>query len=153
MTIAGNFENYLTFEPNPAVEGGDKFQYKFSYFPVAVAVIYGIGFGLPLAIKLIMKFFGTGMFDSSYIEVMGIYCYSFSSFLISCLLSAIPISILQWIMMGYSMVVSTLFLVITYWNDLAKNLNGRARIGVIAFVAGVQISLLLVFRLYFFKHT
>ena len=121
--------------------------------PVAVGVVYFIGFGLPLAIKLIMKFFGTGIFESSYIEVLGIYGYSFSSFLISCLLSAIPFSALQWILIGYSMVISTLFLGITYWSDLAQHLNGKARLACIGLVCAVHITMLLIFRLYFFKHT
>lgn len=115
-----------------------------------MGVVYFIGFGLPLAIKLVMKFFGTGMFESSYIEVLGIYGYSFSSFLITCLLCAVPFPIMQWIFIGYSMVISTLFLFVTYWNDLEKHLTGRARIGVIAMVSGVQIALLLIFKLYFF---
>ena len=123
------------------------------FVPIAISVIYSIGFGLPFVIKLIMKLFGTGIFESSYIEVLGIYGYSFSSFLITCLLSSIPISIMQWIFIGYSIAISTLFLIITYWNDLAKNLNGRARIAVIAFVVGCQVTLLLIFKLYFFKHT
>jgi hypothetical protein len=37
--------------------------------PIAAMVVYFIGFGLPLVLKVLMKFLGTGFFDSSFIEV------------------------------------------------------------------------------------
>ena len=132
LAISANIETYIQLD----AEARLKYQYNFSFVPVAIGVVYFIGFGLPLAIKLIMKFFGVGMFESSYIEVLGIYGYSFSSFLITCLLCAVPITIMQWIFIGYSMVISTLFLVVTYWNDLDKHLSGKARLAVIGLVSG-----------------
>lgn len=46
------------------------FYYNLKFVPVAAAVIYSVGFGLPLALKLLMKFMGVGFFASSYIEVI-----------------------------------------------------------------------------------
>ena len=112
LAIAGNFHRALLL---PA---GEKFKYNFNYVPIAATVIYGIGFGLPFALKIIMKFMGAGFFASSFIEVVGIYGYSFSSFLITGLLCALPYSGLQWALIGYSAITSTGFLMVTYWHDL-----------------------------------
>lgn len=49
---------------------GDSFTYNFRFVPIAAAVIYSIGFGLPFALKLLMKLLGSNFFASSYIEVI-----------------------------------------------------------------------------------
>jgi hypothetical protein len=86
LAISANFQRALTLAEN------ETFKYNFNFVPIAVAVVYGAGFGLPLALKIIMKFMGTGFFASSYVEVLGIYGYSFSSFLVTAFLCAIPLS-------------------------------------------------------------
>ena len=78
-----------------------------------------------MALKLIMKLMGTGFFASSIIEVIGIYGYSFSSFLITAFFCAIPVSILQWVLIGYSAISSIGFLMFTYWKDLEATLNKK----------------------------
>ena len=80
---------------------------------------------------------------------MGIFGYSFASFLIPILICSIPVSWLQWLIIGYSAVASSVFLIAGYWQDLAKNLEGKKRWIVIAFLCAVQLTLLLTFKLYF----
>ena len=99
-----------------------------------------------------MKFLGSGgFFDNSYLNIVGIYGYSFSSFLITCLFCAIPITPLQWVLIAYSVVASTFFLGHTYWQDLKEKLEGNKRLAVIGAVCGVQIFLLFMFKLHFFR--
>ena len=86
LAITGNFQRYL--------ETSENFAYNFNFVPIAATVVYSIGFGLPLALKFIMKLLGSGFFASSYVEILGIYGYSFSSFLITVFLCAIPLNIL-----------------------------------------------------------
>ena len=47
----------------------DKFTYDYNFVPVAATVIYSIGLGLPLALKLLMQFMGSTFFNGTYIEV------------------------------------------------------------------------------------
>ena len=86
---------------------------------------------------------------------MGIYGYSFTSFLLTTLLCAIPIQWLQWSLIVYSIITSTGFLMITFWNDFnseRNNLSGKQRLVLIGFICGVQIAFLLLFKFYFFKN-
>ncbi len=86
LTIAGNFSRYMQ------TQDVDKFSYNFNYIPIATTVIYSIGVGLPLALKVLMKFLGADFFGgSSLMEVIGIYGYSFTSFLLTAFICAFPI--------------------------------------------------------------
>jgi heme/copper-type cytochrome/quinol oxidase subunit 4 len=83
---------------------------------------------------------------------VGIYGYSFTSFLVTGFVCAVPISGLQWALIGYSALTSTGFLMVTFWNDLKETLDPKKRLVVIAFICAVQIVFLLIFKLYFFYH-
>lgn len=61
LAISGNFSRGLAM--------GDEFTYNFKFVPIAAAVVYGIGIGLPFALKLLMRMLGSGFFSSSFIEV------------------------------------------------------------------------------------
>lgn len=143
LTIAGNFSRYLQSGP---------FTYNFHYIPIATAVVFGVGLGLPFALKLLMKFMGADFFSGTFTEIMGIYGYSFTSFLITAFVCAVPINGLQWAFVVYSAVTSTGFLMVTYWNDLQQALEPKRRLIVIGFISGVQIMFLLIFKFYFFQH-
>lgn len=45
------------------------FTYNFKFIPIAATIIYGIGIGLPFALKLLMRLMGSGFFSGSFIEV------------------------------------------------------------------------------------
>lgn len=62
LSIAGNFSRYLQ-------SGPEGFTYDFNYIPIAAAVIFSVGFGLPLALKLLMRFMGANFFSGTFIEV------------------------------------------------------------------------------------
>ena len=55
LFIGGNVTRYITW-PSKEVP----FSYSFKTVPVATSVIYGVGIGLPLLIKLILNLYGTG---------------------------------------------------------------------------------------------
>jgi hypothetical protein len=65
----------------------------------------------------------------------------------------VPYPSLHWIFISYSIITSTGFLAVTYWNDLqkAEAMDGRKRIAVIGVICAVQIGWLLIFKFYFFK--
>ena len=148
--IAGNIERYA------ATEEAEDFEYNFHIIPIAAMVMYGVGIGIPLLLKFILQLYGTSDEQGKpLVTTVGIYGYSFSSFIITTLICAIPIDWLQWLAIAYSAIVSGVFLVRMYWEDFKQNLNnldGKIRWIAIAILCCVQLALLLVFKLYFFKH-
>mmetsp|Transcript_25811 Transcript_25811/g.25087 ORF Transcript_25811/g.25087 Transcript_25811/m.25087 type:complete len:187 (+) Transcript_25811:306-866(+) len=149
VTILGNLARYI----DQAVNGDDTpFEYDFNYVPVATILIYSISFGLPLLLKLVMKLMGGGFFATSFVDLFGIYGYSFSSLIIVCVLCLIPSDKLRWLLITYSAITSTGFLVVTYWHDLKENLSPQKRLVIIGIVVVCQLVFFLMFRLYFFKH-
>ena len=147
LTISGNFSRYLAYD-DPK-----DFEYKFTIIPVAVGILFGTCIVIPLGLKLTLYGLGNGAETVPVLHGMGIYAYSFSSFCFSSLLSGmLPYDIIQWILFVYSAATSLLFLSSTYWEDLNKNLTKNKKIAVIAVICACQITLLLVFKLYFFHH-
>lgn len=149
LTISGNLSRYLelTEKERP------KFTYNFNIVPIAMSVLFGMAFGLPFAIRMVVKCFGDKESTVPLLHGVGIYSYSFSSFLLSSLLCGmIPVVWIQWILIIYSSVTSIIFLVGTYWADLSTTLPAKKRAIVVGGIVLTQITLLLIFKLYFFEH-
>lgn len=145
--IAGNIERYAQTE-----EGKD-FEYNFRLIPVAALILYGVGIGLPCFLKFMLNLYGTSEEPAKpIVTTVGIYGYSFSSFIITTLICAIPIEWLQWLAIAYSAIASGSFLIRMYWEDFKQNLDGKIRWVAILILCLVQLTLLLVFKLFFFKH-
>ena len=144
LAIAGNLSRYIEM-------GASDFTYNYNFVPIAATVIYSIALGLPLGLKLLMRLLGTTFFNGTFIELVGIYGYSFTSFLITALLCLIPVQALQWLFIAYSAVTSTGFLLVTMWHGLTET-PPHTRLIVIAAVCAVQVCFLLIFKLYFFKN-
>ena len=121
--IAGNIERYA------ATEEVEDFEYNFKLIPIAAMVMYGVGIGLPLLLKFILNLYGTAIDEPTtpLITTVGIYGYSFSSFVFTTLICAVPIDWLQWIAIAYSAIASGSFLIRMYWEDFKKNLDGKLR--------------------------
>eukprot|EP00347_Sterkiella_histriomuscorum_P019422 403341685 len=147
LSISGNYSMYLQSSASET-----NFVYNFNYIPIAATIIYCTGLGMPFALKLIMRFMGANFFSGTFIEIAGIYAYSFTSFLITAFVCAFPISGLQWTFVIYSAITSTGFLIATFWSDLSETLDAKKRLIVIAFICGVQVMFLMIFKFYFFQH-
>ena len=144
--IAGNFERYMRSSEE------EKFEYNFRLVPVAAMILYGIGLGLPLLTKFLLNLYGLQENTRPLAVTAGIYGYSFSSFILTTLICAVPYDLIQWLAIGYSAVVSLVFLIRMYWEDFKENLDGKIRWIAILILCCVQLALLLTFKLYFFKH-
>lgn len=70
----------------------------------------------------------------------------------SLLCGAIPFDFIQWILIIYAAATSILFIMSTYWAELSTSLDSKKRMIVIAAICVVQLTLLLTFKLYFFKN-
>lgn len=103
LFIGGNVTRYITW-PSKEVP----FSYSFKTVPVATSVIYGVGIGLPLLIKLILNLYGTGdpaTRTTTTVQSIGIYCYSFTSLIVATILCClIPYQIAQWIFISLAAV-------------------------------------------------
>jgi len=149
LCLSANLERYMQFESKEEEE----FTYTFKVIPVAISVLFGVIIGLPVIIKTVVRFMGSKQSDVTVISAIGMYGYSFSSFLITCTLcGVITNQIVQWILILYSMVTSIMFLITTYWADLSTTLESSVRLWVVGGIVLSQIALLLVFKLYFFHH-
>jgi protein YIPF1/2 len=94
-----------------------------------------------------MKCFGSA---TSFISVLCTYGYSFTIFLPIVVVCAIPIDLMQWILIAYAVFSSTSFILVNYWKELSKYMHKRRYI-VLAFILACQIGLFLVLKLYFFQ--
>ena len=83
LTISGNLSRYLE------IEDKSKFSYTFHIVPISISVLFGLAIGLPLGLRLFIKFFGDKETTVPICHGIGIYSYSFSSFLVSSILCGI----------------------------------------------------------------
>lgn len=117
------------------------------FVPVATTTIYGIGFGLPALIYILMKVFGS---NTSYPCALCIYGYSLSVFIPILIICSSGFGSIQWIFLIYGCVSSTSFLLINYWKELSTQIN-RRKYWVIGIIVLFQLGLFLMLKLYFFK--
>lgn len=146
LFIAGNISRYIKM-------GKNDFEYNFTIIPMAAGIIYGVGIGLPALIHLGVKLLGNNsQTPTPLVNAIGIYGYSFSSLLLVSMFCAIPSSWFQWLLITYAAFASITFLTKTYWSELKENLEPKHRWIAIVLICIVQLVLLLMFKIYFFKH-
>ena len=67
-----------------------EFKYEFNMIPVSASILFGLAIGIPLGIKMVILALGEGGESSvNLLHGVGIYAYSYSSFLISAFLCGI----------------------------------------------------------------
>ena len=103
------------------IHGAEDEDYFQKFIPLAMAVIYGIGFCLPLIVKALMQIFGS---ETSFALVICIYAYSFSVYAPIFIL-CIPFEELQWILLFYGVLSSTCFLLLNFWKELSKYVDNK----------------------------
>jgi hypothetical protein len=140
LASVGNLARYFSHEI-----GKEPYAMRLDYVRSASIVIYGVGFAFPVVLALMMKFFGSKV---SVVQVICIYGYSFSCFVAILLLCVVPWGWLHWILIVYGILNSSAFLLLNLETRLPEHEKGRYI--VLALVAAVQLTLLLVFKLKFF---
>ena len=129
------------------LQGANNEDYFQKFIPLAMSVIYGIGFCLPLIIKVLMFLFGS---ETSFILVLNIYAYSFSVYA-PILILCIPFEDLQWFLLFYAVLSSTCFLLLNFWAELSKYVDNR-KYFILGVIGIFQISLFFVIKMKFFAH-
>ena len=122
----------------------DNFFQKF--IPSASLIIYIMGFGFPLLLFASMKFFGEKI---PYFTHVCIYGYSLSCFIPIMLICSCGIGFVQWILLSYGIINSTLFVIVNFWNGI-KALENKKRFIILGFIIVVQFILFLILKLKFF---
>ena len=89
LFVAGNIERYSRHAEE--AEEDAEFEYNYHLIPTAMFVLYGVGLGLPLLVKCLVNTYGVSQHPTPLVNAVGIYGYSFSSFILTTLLCAIPI--------------------------------------------------------------
>ena len=117
------------------------------FVTVAAVVIYGIGFGVPLVIILLMKCFGS---SNTYVSCLCIYGYSYSIYVPVVFCCAIGVNVAQWILLSYAAGASSSFILVNYWREMGKYIDKKRYI-LIIFIVACQVLMLLVLKLYFFE--
>lgn len=129
------------------LQGNNNKNFFQEFVPIASAVIYGVGFGLPLLISFLMKIFGTSL---TFVSVICTYGYSFSIFLPMSIICVIQVDLLQWIVLTYAVFSSTSLLVVNYYKQMGDYSRNK-KLLIIIIVLIFQFGLLLFFKLYFFQ--
>ena len=127
------------------IQGATNEDYFQKFIPLAMSIIYGIGFCLPVIIKVLMYLFGS---ETSFVLVLNIYAYSFSIYAPIFIL-CIPLESLQWLLLFYAVLSSTCFLLLNFWKELTKYVDNR-KYFILGVIGIFQISLFFVIKLKFF---
>eukprot|EP00744_Colponema_vietnamica_P000370 GILI01000648.1.p1 GENE.GILI01000648.1~~GILI01000648.1.p1 ORF type:complete len:353 (+),score=129.40 GILI01000648.1:86-1144(+) len=141
IAAAGNFSSYVT--SNKSTE----WEYDFSYVPAAAGVVYGFGFVFPLVLWFIMRQFGT---QTPIVQVICIYGYSLFVFIPLTLLSIIPYEAARWVFVTLGLLMSSSFLLSNFWREMDRYIPKQKYI-LLAVILGVQVALILTYKLYFFS--
>ena len=118
-----------------------------TFIPVAAAIIYIIGFGLPILLTFLMKAFGSSI---NFVNVICTYGYSFSVFLPAVIFCVSNVNILQWIVLSYACFSSTSLLVVNYWKEL-QNFDSTKKYIICGVVLLIQIGLFILIKMCFFQ--
>eukprot|EP01017_Pseudomicrothorax_dubius_P005504 TRINITY_DN1140_c0_g1_i5.p1 TRINITY_DN1140_c0_g1~~TRINITY_DN1140_c0_g1_i5.p1 ORF type:complete len:256 (+),score=35.98 TRINITY_DN1140_c0_g1_i5:41-808(+) len=147
LAAAGNLSRYLS--AHNAEESGVKvhFKYDFNFVPFATSVVYGFGFFFPLVLNCLLNIFGS---KTRYIDTLCLYGYATAVFVPVAVLAAIPVSILEWLLLMYAAVNSSLFLMGSLWSELSLYVDQK-RFVVITLVGIVQFLFVFIFKLRFFR--
>jgi len=139
LAAAGNLSRYIQMKSG--------FSPIYGFVPVAAALIYGFGLGVPIIFTFLLRFYGSNV---HYINTICIYGYSMFVFIPVFLICVIPIGIVQWICIIAGCIASSMFLLTNFSHEL-KKYTGNTRYLLLGFVCATQFALLCVFKFYFFS--
>jgi hypothetical protein len=153
LAIAGNFADYLSFasqNDNTAV-----WQYDFEKVTLAATTFYLSLFVWPLIVYII---FSRSGLQKSLVEIMSLYGYSFTSYIVTLLLCFIPGTIWSWIFISLSGLLSTSFIVLNLRHMVnssetpATEGESQARFTCLCLVTLIHIGICVATKLYYFAN-
>lgn len=116
--------------------------------PVASGFFYGLGFGLPIIVFLLIRFlFGI---DFTLMTSISVYGYSFTILVPIMFLCCIPSNIVKIVVLGYGLVTSLAFLLYNMFHCLEGRAD-KSKFVILGIVLLFQLGSYLTLKLYFFK--
>lgn len=113
----------------------------------AVVLVYTTGFGLPVLLGFVLRYFQSRV---TIVQLICLYGYSMSCTIVVLVLCAFPNSILHWLLMLYALVNSTAFLTLNLIDEVGSfpRVSQYIILGVITIC---QILLFLMYKVVFFE--
>jgi hypothetical protein len=139
LAAAGNLSRFI--------QTTSGFVPAYEFIPVAAALIYGFGLGVPIIFTFLLKFYGSNV---HYINTICIYGYSMVVFIPLFLVCVVPSGLVQWICIIAGCAASAMFLLTNFAHEVNKY-QGNTRYLLLGFVGVTQFVLLCVFKFYFFN--
>lgn len=141
LVCMGNLSRYFSsgFDGNASLR-----TYHFRY---AVLLVYTAGFGLPLALGLLLRYFQSRVTP---IQLICLYGYSMSCTIVILILCALPSGVLHWLLMLYGLINSTAFLLLNLLDEVRSFPLVRQYV-IFGGIAACQLAMFLIFKLIFFE--
>ncbi len=141
IALIGNFSSYIH------VEDKEKFVYDYNHVPHAIFIIYGFGFGAPFALWIISRFIFR--IDIDIITNMCVYGYSYTILVPILILCIIPYKLVSTLALLYFLIHSCTFLFYNMYLIIQEKAP-KAKFLVLGLLGGVQLTLFLLLKFYFF---
>jgi len=136
LVVTNSFDNYINKTE----------KYDFTKVTLAAGAIYGYALLVPAIVSAIFYWFDVPVRT---LEVISIYGYSFSIYIIVAILSLFPSNSVRWIIAGIGFGISLLFLLINFFGVIRQHVARGLLILICMGVAHAGLALLL--KLYFFE--
>lgn len=136
LAAAGSLSNYISGD---STQGGI-FDIR---VPLVGSIIYTIGFLVPFLLYLTFKFMMADE-NTTYINSLCLYGYSFAPFIPVLILCTIKINALQWILLVYGILNSALFISFNLW----KILSSKDKKKLLYFFGGLAVTQIIVLLLF-----
>ncbi len=121
-----------------------------NYIPVACSFFYGIGFGLPIVLHILMRFlFGL---DIPMMVNICIYGYSYTVLIPILFLCIIPFELFKVLLLAYGLISSTVFLVYNMYKVIEQK-SGNSKYIVLGLIIGCQVVMYMMLKFYFFAES
>lgn len=128
---------------------------QFSLLTVAVLIVYGYTFVIPILIRLVF-FIAKVSTNSSYLDILCVYGYSTFIFIPLCFLLLIPnftdsnLCLVHWILVALTVCLSGAVIMMSLWPSL-HNENRKLGLVLLICVFALHFAFALSFKLYFFS--
>lgn len=154
LAAAGNFAEYLNFSPQYSTQ---VWKYDFEKVTLAATMFYCSLVVWPVMVFLALRHINV---HRSFVTIISLYGYSFSSYLISCILCLIPGALWSTLSITASFAVSMAFIGQNLWHmmqpvggeDALDDENLKYRYFILGFVSIVHLGIALSTKLYFFSN-
>lgn len=144
LAATGNFARLLETEDETT------FKSDYSLVSVAASMVYGLLVGVPLATRLGLYCSGQSVDSINFKQVICVYGYSLTPMIPMSVICLIPLSIFRWLAVLAGLGISLVFL----WGTLSADLAVEApslKWKVLGLFAAAQVTIFLVYRVYFFN--